>query len=88
MIRTMSAGAPRYADLRWIDNRWHCQGRPIHAGCRMELKMDDGSWTPVRIESQNNGTKLIVCLHTVYGPSLDGPLKSLHRLRWPQETKR
>jgi hypothetical protein len=39
--------------LKWIDDRWHCDGRPIHAGDGMEMQFPDGTWLHVRIESQD-----------------------------------
>ena len=44
--------------LTWIDDRWHLNGRPIHAGDCMELRGGGGKWIPVRIESSNRGRVL------------------------------
>lgn len=44
--------------LQWIDDRWHCDGRGIHAGDRMELRCDGGKWLAVRVESCNRGSGL------------------------------
>ena len=45
-------------DLEWIDSRWHLDGRPIQAGCGMEVQWPDGTWQHVRIESMNGGQRL------------------------------
>jgi hypothetical protein len=45
-------------NLQWIDDRWHLDGRPIHAGCGMEVQWPDGTRQHVRIESQDHGRRL------------------------------
>lgn len=47
--------------LEWIDDRWHLKGRPIHAGCGMDVRWPDGTWERVRIESAAAGRKLFAC---------------------------
>lgn len=42
----------------WKDDRWHCDGRPIHAGTVMDLIGGGGSRMRVRIESENHGRTL------------------------------
>lgn len=44
--------------LQWIDNRWHCDGQPIHAGSTWELKCQN-VWIVVRVESADQGRVLI-----------------------------
>lgn len=39
----------------WIDDRWHLDGRPVHAGANMQICWPDGEWEVVRIESSNAG---------------------------------
>jgi len=71
--------------LTWDGDRWHCDGRAIHAGVLMELKGAYGgsSWFEVRIESRNRGKDLVAVakiqgLDFTYGidPECD-------QLRWP-----
>ncbi len=45
-------------NLRWIDDRWHADGRPIHAGSAWELATPAGWWLIVRIESEDSGRRL------------------------------
>ena len=49
------------SQLEWIDARWHLDGKPIHAGCGMEVRWPDGTWQHVRIESGNHGHRLLAC---------------------------
>lgn len=68
--------------LTWQDSRWHCDGRPIHAGDAMELRGDGGNWIPIRVESADRGYRLTACvvLHGVqfcYGIDTE-----YDRLRW------
>jgi len=44
--------------LEWIDNRWHLDGRGIHAGESLEVQWPDRTWQRVRIESAEAGRKL------------------------------
>ena len=46
-------------NLRWIDDRWHADGKPIHAGSVWELATPGGWWIIVRIESEDSGHRLI-----------------------------
>jgi hypothetical protein len=62
--------------------RWHCDGKPIHAGANMELQFPDEEWVLVRIESHESGRILLAqvdfhCATLVYG------LTHKSRLRWP-----
>lgn len=47
--------------LRWIDRRWHCydprrgEWRGIHAGESLHVRMSDGTWLLLRIESSEGG---------------------------------
>lgn len=77
--------------LSWLDNRWHCDGAPIHAGYAMEVCWVDGTWEPVRIESADAGQRLYAhfehhgeCFYMRVDPNGENP----RELRWPQETKR
>jgi len=47
--------------MEWIDDRWHCNGKPIHAGTGMEVQWPDGTWQRVRIESARSGRVLLAC---------------------------
>jgi hypothetical protein len=44
--------------LAWIDNRWHLEGKPIHAGAGVEIRWPDRTWESGRIESSHVGRKL------------------------------
>lgn len=44
--------------MHWTDNRWHLDGKAIHAGSGMQMRCPDGTWINVRIESQNRGRHL------------------------------
>jgi hypothetical protein len=46
------------SQLEWIDDRWHLDGRGIHAGCNMEVQWPDRTWEVVRIESADCGRRL------------------------------
>jgi len=54
----MSATATKPGELLWIDERWHLDGRPIHAGTLLEILWPDGTWELVRIESDDRGRNL------------------------------
>lgn len=74
--------------LQWIDDRWHLNDRPIHAGCGMEVQWPDGTWQAVRIESEDCGRKLFA--HFKYH-GLDlcvrvaAPADAGRPLRWHKE---
>lgn len=44
--------------LTWVDDRWHVDGRGIHAGDAMELLTPRGGYKLVRIESADCGRRL------------------------------
>lgn len=57
--------------MQWTDERWHVDGRGVHAGDMLELRCGDGRlwrWMPVRIESKDSGRELYAYLQ------LDPPL--------------
>ena len=70
--------------LQWIDDRWHCEGRGIHAGDRLELLEGDDAWREVRVESQDGGRVLLAC------SEIDARMcerridPERERLRWPR----
>ncbi len=73
--------------LEWINDRWHLDGRPIHAGCGIEVRWPDGTWQPVRVESQDSGRRIYA--HFDYhgfemAVRLDGYNDGVLKLRWPQ----
>lgn len=69
--------------LYWEDDRWHCDGRGIHAGCIMELKGADGTWFEVRIESADRGRRLIA-FKLVHGTGFTCSIDlDYDQLRWP-----
>lgn len=39
----------------WINDRWHLDGKPVHAGCGTEIRWPDGTWEAVRLESADYG---------------------------------
>lgn len=72
------------SSLYWQDDRWHLDGRGIHAGTTMELRgPDDGVWFAVRIESSNRG-KTLIAFHSVHGIQFTYRLDpDYDQLRWP-----
>lgn len=71
--------------LEWIGNRWHCEGKPIHAGVGMELRGTDGERFLVRIESQDCG-RLLIAYHDIHGLDFRYSIDPEYdRLRWPRE---
>lgn len=53
--------------IEWINDRWHLDGRGIHAGDFLELKVDTG-WQTLRVESRDCGRKLDGYLYVNDGP--------------------
>jgi hypothetical protein len=47
--------------LSWIEDRWHLDDRPIHAGNVVEMRFPDGTWDAVRLESSDSGRRLFAC---------------------------
>lgn len=58
--------------LEWHDDapgggRWYCAGKPVHAGCVLELApkqasdIDPDHFETFRIESTHGGTRLYAC---------------------------
>lgn len=88
----MNAKSPRYAAIdqwqvaqcEWIDDRWHLDGRPIHAGSQMEMVFPDGTWQPVRIESEDAGRVLFAFVFHHKQP-LGVKIGFTRKLRWPEE---
>ena len=75
--------ASTFKALEWIDGRWHCDGRGIHAGEGMELLGYDRQWFRVRIESADQGRRLIAYLN-VHGMDFRCHIDpDVDRLRWP-----
>ncbi len=86
-------------NLRWIDGRWHCDGRGIHAGETLELRAvhtyhydDDGEevsdgpgkWLTVRLESEDQG-RVLVAHYFVEGLMFRLRLDPGHEVRWKPE---
>jgi hypothetical protein len=72
------------AAIEWIEDRWHLGGRPIHAGCGMEVCWPDGTWQHVRIESGDAGRKLFACFD-YHGLGLSIRVDDSDcQLRWPR----
>jgi hypothetical protein len=71
------------AQLEWIDDRWHLDGRGIHAGSFLEIRWPDGTWEAVRIESADRGRTLFAhfvhhgqrCCVRVVPDGCDHPLR-------------
>jgi hypothetical protein len=73
--------------LTWQDHRWHCDGRPIHAGALMEYLCPDNSWLPVRIESEDRG-RVLVAYFTYRGMPLRLQVfEKNDQLRWPRSER-
>lgn len=69
--------------LHWIEDRWHCDGRGIHAGSQMELRCDGGKWLTVRVESYNRGRGLSAFI-AVHGRQFASTIEPEYdQLRWP-----
>ena len=74
--------------LLWVDDRWHLDGRGIHAGGVLEIKLKDG-WREFRIESEDNGGTLVACHRighlqfTCVVADRNWPPGSNEPLRWP-----
>jgi hypothetical protein len=86
------------ANLEWLGERWHCQGRPIHAGDFLEVYAPGVSdygeesvtfrpgtdrWLLVRIESVNQGRELVAHLDH-HGLMFQHRISPYDRLRWPE----
>lgn len=67
---------------RWIDDRWHLDGRPIHAGCQMEIRWADGTWEAVRIETGNHG-RTLYAYSEHHGQEFCIVVDEWKELRWP-----
>lgn len=69
--------------LSWTNDRWHLNGRGIHAGDCLEIRWPDGTWGAVRIESSDRGRTLFA--HFDYhGMPLCIRVDDSVSLRWPQ----
>lgn len=70
--------------LEWRDDRWHLDGRGVHAGEQLELRGYDGQWFAVRVETSDRGRRLmaIIKLHRVYFSRVIDP--RVDNLRWPE----
>jgi hypothetical protein len=72
----------------WTDDRWHLNGKPVHAGCGAEICWPDGTWEEVRLESANCGQN-IYAHFSYHGLDLrvrvdcGGVNNDLH-VRWPR----
>ena len=90
---------PEHNHLNWIDDRWHCASRGIHAGVEMELCVtvarsygprasgpciqNHPVWLSVRIESKNGGRELYA--HTNIGDlPFTRKIAYYDHLRWPE----
>lgn len=84
-------------NLEWVDNRWHCAGRGIHAGDALELRAaeiqrfdsdgepmagEPGPWVRVRVESSDAGRRLHAH-KLVSGLAFKLEIGAAHELRWP-----
>jgi len=72
----------------WIDDRWHLDGKPVHAGTGLEICWPDGTWERVRVESAAAGHKLYAHfeyhgLELCVRVDANGQ-DATHNLRWPQ----
>jgi hypothetical protein len=78
--------------IEWIDGRWHFDDIPIYAGDGMEVLFPDGTWLPVRIESEFCGQRLYAHFE-FHGKELRILVMDLNRvpaplanLRWPMRS--
>lgn len=69
--------------LQWTNDRWHCDGRGIHAGDTLELLCNNG-WLSVRVESRDCG-RALVAYATIMGTEFARSIATGHdTLRWPR----
>ena len=80
----MASKTSSSSPLEWIDDRWHCAGRGIHAGDCMELLGYDGKWFAVRIESADRGRRLSAFVRVHGRDFVCGIEPECDRLRWPR----
>lgn len=88
-------------NLTWREDRWHCAGTPIHAGCTMEMRavethhydrdgkvVDDGpgEWFSVQIESSDRGQVLLAFVERS-GVTFSCNVSSAEELKWPSSSK-
>ena len=74
--------------LQWINNRWHLDGKGIHAGDGMEYRFPDGEWIGGRLESQDCG-RVLLFYFSFHGMDLRLKVDPDHDdLRWPTSTQR
>lgn len=72
-------------NLEWVDDRWHLNGKAIHAGAGIEVQWPDGAWEVVRVESGDRGRKLYAMGISYHGVYLSIRIDDgSYRLRWPQ----
>lgn len=81
----INGGKGLSALFEWIDDRWHLDGRPIHAGAFLEIRWPDGFWQSARIETANRG--LVLYAHfehhgEAFRRAVDLAEKN-RRFRWP-----
>lgn len=73
----------KHAALEWLDDRWHLEGRGIHAGEQMELLCSKGEWLAVRIESSDHGRRLSAWIRVHGRDFVSGIDTEFDALRWP-----
>jgi len=69
--------------LSWIDDRWHLDERPIHAGACVEMRFPDGAWESVRLESADTGRLLFAHFSYRRLPLRVRLSEGDYELRWP-----
>ena len=74
--------------LTWKNDRWHLDGKGIHAGDGAEYRFPDGFWERGRFESQDGG-RVLLFYFRFHGMSLKLRLDPDHDdVRWPESTPR
>jgi len=80
---TTDVHPPQIANCQWIDDRWHLDGQPLHAGHLLEMFFPDGGWQPVRVFAADDlrcGLRVCVSFHGLLFTRGVGDAK----LRWPE----
>ncbi len=81
--RSTSTSTKLTCGLKWIEDRWHNNGVPIHAGTGWALLTPGGFWLIVRIESADGGRRLIAH-HDIHGFIFTREIDTRHDVLTPR----